>query len=618
MEERRSNLTSIIGMALMAIVLMFFFYRNQPTQDPSNNNPTSQTATSQQDTSSQAPASLPTDSLALSQYKEKLGAFAYAATLSSNKEGEVTTLENSLLKVQVSNKGGQITSLLVKNQKTYDGKPVELIKDNNAKFSLQIATADNRILNTEDLPFSPSLSGNVLSMKLHTSANQYLEYVYTLRPDEYFVDLTIRSVGLSSVLNTSKVPELTWKLKARRMEKSVTYEDRYVQAIVQYEDNRDDKLSAGGEDSEEFKQIKWVNFKQHLFSSFLITDKPFTSGKLSSKNLATSEDEKIQNTKDFAAVFPLEYTSGELSQSLHFFYGPSDYHLFKKYDKQYGLTKAIPLGWGIFGWINKWFVIPVFDLLSGYMSMGLAIIVLTIIVRILLSPIQYKSYLSQAKMKVLRPEIEEINEKFKGQDNAMRRQQETMALYSKAGVNPLSGCIPALLQMPVFFALFSFFPTAFVLRQKAFLWANDLSSYDSIAQLPFSIPFYGNHVSLFPILASVTMLIYMMMTTGQMQQPQQEGMPNMKFMMYISPVMMLFFFNNYASGLSLYYFISNLITIFIMLAIKYWIIDEKRIHAKIQENKQKPRKEGKFQRKFREMMEQAAAQQRAQQNNKKK
>ena len=617
MEERRSNLTSIIGMALMAIVLMFFFYRNQPTQDPSNNNPTSQTATSQQDTSSQAPAPLPTDSLALSQYKEKLGAFAYAATLSSNKEGEVTTLENSLLKVQVSNKGGQITSLLVKNQKTYDGKPVELIKDKNAKFSLQIATADNRILNTEDLPFSPSLSGNVLSMKLHTSANQYLEYVYTLRPDEYFVDLTIQSVGLSSVLNTSKAPELTWKLKARRMEKSVTYEDRYVQAIVQYEDDRDDKLSAGGEDSEEFKQIKWVNFKQHLFSSFLITDKPFTSGKLSSKNLATSEDEKVQNTKDFTAVFPLEYTSGELSQSLHFFYGPSDYHLFKKYDKQYGLTKAIPLGWGIFGWINKWFVIPVFDLLSGYMSMGLAIIVLTIIVRILLSPIQYKSYLSQAKMKVLRPEIEEINEKFKGQDNAMRRQQETMALYSKAGVNPLSGCIPALLQMPVFFALFSFFPTAFVLRQKAFLWANDLSSYDSIAQLPFSIPFYGNHVSLFPILASVTMLIYMMMTTGQMQQPQQEGMPNMKFMMYISPVMMLFFFNNYASGLSLYYFISNLITIFIMLAIKYWIIDEKRIHAKIQENKQKPRKENKFQRKMREMMEQAEAQQRAQQNKKK-
>ena len=298
------------------------------------------------------------------------------------------------------------------------------------------------------------------------------------------------------------------------------------------------------------------------------------------------------------------------------FYGPSDYHIFKKYDKQYSLTKAIPLGWGIFGWINKWFVIPVFDLLSSFMAVGVAIIVLTIIVRILLSPIQYKSYLSQAKMKVLRPEIEEINNKYKGSENAMKRQQETMALYSKAGVNPLSGCIPALLQMPVFFALFSFFPTAFMLRQKSFMWAEDLSSYDAVAQLPFSIPFYGNHVSLFPILASVTMLIYMLMTTGQMQQTKQEGMPDMRFMMYLSPIMMLFFFNNYASGLSLYYFISNLITIFIMLAIKYWIIDEKRIHAKIQENKQKPRKESKFQRKMREMMEQAEAQRNAQ--NKKK
>ena len=340
------------------------------------------------------------------------------------------------------------------------------------------------------------------------------------------------------------------------------------------------------------------------------------SGKISSKNLATSEGDNVQATKAFAAEFPIAFTAGEVSESLHFFYGPSDYHIFKKYDKEYGLTKAIPLGWGIFGWINKWFVIPVFDLLSSFMAVGVAIIVLTIIVRILLSPIQYKSYLSQAKMKVLRPEIEEINNKYKGSENAMKRKQETMALYIKAGVNPLSGCIPALLQMPVFFALFSFFPTAFMLRQKSFMWAEDLSSYDAVAQLPFSIPFYGNHVSLFPILASVTMLIYMLMTTGQMQQTKQEGMPDMRFMMYLSPIMMLFFFNNYASGLSLYYFISNLITIFIMLAIKYWIIDEKRIHAKIQENKQKPRKESEFQRKMREMMEQAEAQRNAQ--NKKK
>lgn len=616
MEEKRNNTFSLIGFALMFVVLIYYMYNQKPPQQTteSTNNTTQQS--SSQQVATPASTTLPTDSLGLSKYKETLGAFGFSAALPSAKEGAFTEIENNLIKLQVSNKGGQITNLLVKNQKTYNGKPVELIKDGNASFSLKFTTNDNRTLETKDLFFSPTLSENTLSMKLHVSDNQYLEYVYTLRPDEYMVDFSIRSVGLSQVFNTGVTPQLLWKLKARRMEKSVTYEDRYVQAVVQYEDNRNDKLSAGGEDSEEFKSIKWVDFKQHLFSSFLISDKPLASGKISSKNLATSEGDNVQATKAFAAEFPIGFTSGELSESLHFFYGPSDYHIFKKYDKEYGLTKAIPLGWGIFGWINKWFVIPVFDLLSSFMAVGIAIIVLTIIVRILLSPIQYKSYLSQAKMKVLRPEIEEINNKYKGSENAMKRQQETMALYSKAGVNPLSGCIPALLQMPVFFALFSFFPTAFMLRQKSFMWAEDLSSYDAVAQLPFSIPFYGNHVSLFPILASVTMLIYMLMTTGQMQQTKQEGMPDMRFMMYLSPIMMLFFFNNYASGLSLYYFISNLITIFIMLAIKYWIIDEKRIHAKIQENKQKPRKESKFQRKMREMMEQAEAQRNAQ--NKKK
>ena len=231
---------------------------------------------------------------------------------------------------------------------------------------------------------------------------------------------------------------------------------------------------------------------------------------------------------------------------------------------------------------------------------------MTIIVRLLLSPIVYKSYVSQAKMKVLRPEIEEINKKY---EEPMKRQQETMALYSKAGVNPMSGCIPALLQLPVFLALFNFFPTEFGLRQKSFLWAEDLSSYDAIFELPFSIPFYGSHVSLFPLLASVAIFIYSLMTMAQTVQPQQPGMPNMKFLIYLSPVMMLFFFNNYASGLSLYY----LLTILIMLAIKHWILDEKKIHAQIQENKMKPKKESKFQAKMREMMEQAEAQKKAQQ-----
>jgi YidC/Oxa1 family membrane protein insertase len=295
---------------------------------------------------------------------------------------------------------------------------------------------------------------------------------------------------------------------------------------------------------------------------------------------------------------------------MDFYYGPTDIKILETYERD--LDEAVPLGWGIFGWINKYLFIPFFGFLSGVLpSYGLAIIIMTIVVRIVLSPITYKSYLSQAKMKVLKPEIDELNKKYK--DNAMKKQQETMKLYSKTGVSPLAGCIPALLQIPVFYALFRFFPSAFDLRQKGFLWADDLSSYDVIFEWDTYIPLiswvYGNHVSLFPILASVAIFFYMQMTTGQtMQQNQQPGMPNMKVIMYISPLVMLIFFNNYASGLSLYYFVSNLITIGIMLVIKKVIIDEDKILAKIEMNKKKPKKNGKFARKMQEIMEKAEEQ----------
>lgn len=615
MEERRLDTKTMIAFGLMSVLMMWMLF-NQPTPEQTQKETQQEQVSepkSEQSSTTQT-SSIPTDSLGLANYKSQLGAFGYSAGLSSAQEGAFTEIENELIKLKISNKGGQIVELLVKNQKTYQGEPVYLVKDNNSEFGLEFSTTDNRVLNTKDLYFQPSVSGNSVSMKLKVSENQYLEYLYTLRPNEYFLDFNIRSVGLSNVIPSNKSPKMTWELVARRMEKSVTYEDRYVQVVAQYEGDRIEKLSESGEDKENVKDVNWVAFKQHLFSSFLVSDKSFASAELISKNLVKDEDVKELNTKAFHFSAPITISGGEINQPMHWYFGPTDYYTLKKYDN-YELAKAIPLGWGIFGWINKGFVIPVFDFLSDFMPVGIAIIVLTIIVRILLSPIQYKSYLSQAKMKVLRPEIEEINAKYK---EPMKRQQETMALYSKAGVNPMSGCIPALLQMPVFFALFAFFPTAYVFRQKSFLWAEDLASYDAIAQLPFNIPFYGSHISLLPILASVAIFIYMLMTTGQMQQPQQEGMPNMKFMIYLSPILMLFFFNNYASGLSLYYFISNVITILIMLVIKYWIIDEKKIHAQIQENKQKPKKESKFQRKMREMMEQAQEQQRMQQQNKKK
>ena len=608
MDERKFDVKSIIGFALIFILLMWFMNNNKPSQEE-----LAKRKAQQEQQANQATANTQNNALATIQPTD-LGNFAYSATLPSAKN-DVTILENKNLKLTISNRGGQLKEVLLKEFKTYDSLPVYLVKDWNATFSLNFTTAQDKKLNTKDLYFEPTISENngnqVLSMKLKTSENTYLEYVYTLPKEGYMLDLVLRSQGLMGAVNTSKPMNIDWKLQARRMEKSVTYENRYTQAAIQYEGDRINRMSQAGNDEQKEEKVNWVAYKQHLFTSVLISDNTFAKGDFTSHNIAINEGKEVKYTKNFLTSLPIQAKSGELSESLHFYFGPSDYNVLKQYNDKYELTELIPLGWGIFGWLNKWLFIPLYNFLADYFSVGLVIILMTFIVRILLSPIVYKSYVSQAKMKVLRPEIEEINKKY---DEPMKRQQETMALYNKAGVNPLSGCIPALLQLPVFLALFNFFPTEFGLRQKSFLWAQDLSSYDAIFELPFSIPFYGSHVSLFPLLASIAILIYSLMTMAQTAQTQQPGMPNMKFLIYLSPVMMLFFFNNYASGLSLYYFISNLLTIGIMLAIKYWIIDEKKIHAQIQENKKKPKKESKFQAKMREMMEQAEAQRKAQQN----
>ena len=336
-------------------------------------------------------------------------------------------------------------------------------------------------------------------MKLKVSDDEFLEYRYVLKPDEYMLDFSIRSQGLSDVFDPSGEMILDWDLKGYRHAKSISYENRYTEIVFEYEGGDDDYTGQGDLAEEEEKDISYVAYKQHFFTSILLTDDPFESGKFVSENLVQDEDVDTVYTKAFSATMPLELKGGELSYDMNWYFGPSDFQILDSYDRN--LDEIMPLGWGIFGWINQYIFIPTFSFLSGVLpSYGIAIIVMTILVRIVLSPVTYKSYLSQAKMKVLRPEINEINEKFK--DNPMKKQQETMKLYSKAGASPMSGCLPALMQIPVFYALFQFFPSAFELRQKGFLWADDLSSYDTIAELPFSIPFYGDHVSLFPILAS--------------------------------------------------------------------------------------------------------------------
>ncbi len=615
MEEKKIDIQSIIGFILIGGILLWMLYNNTPEETEAVDETTTEQV-QQNLQESQTPDNLPAtrtaqnDSTSLADAQRRLGAFGYSETLASA-QGGTTTISNDVLELKISNKGGYIEEARLKNFKTYDSIPVHLIKDGNASLNMNFSTTDGRTLNTENLYFEPSLTKNngnqVLSMKLKVSEDEYLEYRYALRPGEYMLDFTIRSQGLTGVLNTAENPVLDWKLKGYRHAKSISYENRYTDLIYEYDGGDDDHLSSGDDEDE---NVSYIAYRQHFFTSILLTDTPFKTAKFEVENLVEDEEVDTVFTKTFASTIPLDLKAGELNYNMNWYYGPSDYKILNDYDRN--LDEIIPLGWGIFGWINKYLFIPFFAFLAGVLpSYGLAIIAMTIVVRIVLSPVTYKSYLSQAKMKILRPEINELNEKYK--DNAMKKQQETMKLYSKAGASPMSGCLPALMQIPVFYALFQFFPSAFQLRQKSFLWADDLSSYDTIAELPFTIPFYGDHVSLFPILASIAIFIYMMMTTGQnMQASQQPGMPNMKFLMYLSPLIMLIFFNNYASGLSLYYFTSNLITIGIMLVIKYAIIDEDKIHAKIQENKKKPKKQNRFTKKFQEMMEQAEEQQKKQ------
>ncbi|WP_339840707.1 membrane protein insertase YidC [uncultured Maribacter sp.] len=611
MEEKKFDVKSIIGFVLIFGILIFMFYQNQLTPEELAAEKAKQEQVEVAKTSenletetvvNDVPQLDLQDSTAVANYQGRLGAFGF--TKPSN---ATTTLENDVLFLKISNKGGQIIEAKMKKFVTYDSIPVYLVKDGNASFGLDFSTADNRVLNTQDLYFEPSLTndnGNqVLSLKAKTANNQYLEYRYEMKPNDYLVDFTIKSKGLDNVISSSKPVQLDWNLKAIRHSKSIQYENRYTRLTYNHEDDKISKLSEGSDDEETEEDIKWISYRQHFFSSILAADEPFKGGDLTSVNLVEEESRTFGFTKEYASSLPLELEGGEISKDLHWYFGPTDVDTLSKYE-DLGLVDSIPFGWGIFGWINRYVFTPFYSLISTYFPYGIAIVIMTILVRLAMSPVTYKSYLSQAKMKVLKPEITELGEKYK--DNAMKKQQETMKLYGKAGVSPMSGCIPAVIQMPIFYALFMFFPTSFALRQKSFLWADDLSSFDTIYQFPegFSIPFYGDHVSLFPILASIAIFFYMMMTTGQ-NMPTQPGMPNMKFIMYLMPFMMLFFFNNYASGLSLYYFVSNMITIGIMLVIKNFILDNDKIHAQIQENKKKPKKENKFQKKMREMMEQA-------------
>ena len=607
MEERKFDPYQFIGFVLIALILTWMLYVNKleeggtPVVELENTEVTNQKK-------EEAPPIQLNDSLRKFNLQSTFGIFSNWMT---DKGASSQRLENKNLLIEVNPKGGLLTLVRLKEYSDYLDQPLELVKENNNKFNVQFYTKDGRRLNTKDFYFSPKLTSEngkqKLSLKATIAPNQYLEFVYAINTENFLVDFSIQSSGIASLIDTSQAAVMSWETSAFRNSKSIDYEGRYTELTYGYEEDKIDYLSLSGSDEESPKQVRWVSFRQHFFSAILIPKKPVVQLTVTTDNLADRKSLEEVFTKKFGVEIPLVYQSGEFDIQFEYYFGVTDYKTLKSYDRD--LESSIPLGWGIFGWLNRFIFLPLFEFLSSFLPHGIAIILMTIIVRLGMSPVTYKSYVSQIKMKVLRPEIEELNKKYK--DNAVKRQQETMSLYNRAGANPMAGCIPALLQLPVFYALFTFFPVAFELRKKSFLWADDLSSYDSILDLGFNIPFYGDHVSLFPILASVAIFFYTQMTTGQHAMPQQPGMPNMKVVMYLMPLMMLFFFNNYASGLSLYYFVSNLLTIFLMLVIKNYIIDDEKIYAKIEENKKKPKKVGGFSARLQKAMEEAEKQKKA-------
>ena len=613
MEDNKIDINSLIGLFLLGFIFIVWLWLNPPPEQEiiiSDENIEEQIQTDKAiDTEL---SEIIENEIDLS--NENIDLFIFDS-LQSNNQSKI--IETDKFKISFSSKGGQIRSLELKENYNYLNKPVNLVKNGNSIFNFSFLGKNGVQYNTNDLNFDFFVQNvddsKIILMKSNVNENTFVEYKYTI-DDGYIIDFDFRSEGFKKLVNSDQPYSFEWELNAFRNSKSISYENRYTYLTYFHDNDNIDYLSISGEDEDEENNLNWISYKQHFFSSVLIPkeEQVFEKAIFNSEDLVNDTSIDTLFTKKFLTTIPFKYVNNEFDNSFRFYFGPNEYSTLKSYEID--LEESIDFGWGIFGFINKNIFVPLYKYLSNLFPYGIAIIFMTIIVRIALAPVLYKSYLSQAKMKILKPELNEINAKFK--DNAMKRQQEMMSLYRKAGANPMSGCLPGLLQIPVFYALFMFFPSAFDLRQKSFLWADDLSAYDSIIDFGFYIPLYGDHVSLFPILAAISIFFYMKMTTGQQMASQpkpQDGMPDMakmmKYMIYFAPIMMMVFFNNYSSGLSLYYFISNLLSIAIMFTIKNYILDEQKIRQQIQFNKSQPNKPpSRFQRRMQAIMEEAERQ----------
>ena len=510
-------------------------------------------------------------------------------------KGELTRLETDKLIIDFSTKGGKVAAVYLKEYESYkdfakkDNKitPLLLFDDGDAVNELVFTMKGKKIKTGNRLFTVKSQTKNSIVYELDLGDGKTIENQYTLKDKAFDLDYTVKMNGFGSDVNPKNVM-FNWEAAFRKTERLFSEQRRVSTVCFNGKEEGLDYLNEMGDDDAEAEEdIQWVAFKQSYFSSIIRPEKEFAKEgtKFKVRKYADDHEKMWSHIKDFKATTNLNIDNvNGGSVKMNWYFGPNDYETLHAYDQ--GYDDILNFGWGLFRWINLYAVQPLFTFLSSTgMGMGIAILMLTIILKFILMPVQWKMFTSSAKMRILKPEIDELNAKYPNKEDAMKKQMEMMSLYRESGASPLAGCVPMLIQMPILLAVFRFFPSAFELRQKSFLWAEDLSSYDSVWDFGVNIWFYGDHMSLFALLMSVTTLVYTYLNSGNMQQQQQPGMPNMKVIMYIFPVMMIFFFNSYSSGLSYYYFISTLISILIMVMIKEFFVDENKLKAKMADRK---------------------------------
>lgn len=612
---------TIAGLVIIFLILIGFSYFNKPSQEQieaakrRSDSLALVKAEQERDIRERQALALQAEqerAMAQEDESQSLQSAGFANVVSAH--DKFITLENELIRLKISTRGGAVYSAEVKDYKKYNQEPLLLFADDKNIFGLQFWGNNNNV-ETHKLHFTPNTpdtlivasgtSSQTLTMRLAAGEASFIDYVYTIHPNSHIIDFDIRFTNMGGIFPSNiNAVDMVWDMYSPQLEKNPVKESEYTTIAYRFAAGDFDELSPRNDEVSEDvpNRLKWIGYKQQFFSTFLISEDNFLNARLSSTKLVDGE-----NIKRLASriAIPIDNPNQD-EHSMKMYFGPNHFNTLKSYE--YGFEDVVPLGSWIIKWINRYVIIFIFDLLDNKIaSYGLIILLLTLIIKIVLFPLTYKSYLSQAKMRVLKPKVDAIGAKYPKKEDAMKKQQATMDLYKKVGVSPMGGCLPMLIQFPFLIAMFRFFPASFELRQQSFLWAEDLSTYDSILNLPFDIPFYGAHVSLFTLLMAITLFLSSKMNSGQMADTNAQ-MPGMKFMMlYMMPVMLLFIFNSFPAGLSYYYFLSNVITLGQTLLIRS-TVDDEAILRKLNENAKKPQKKSKFQARLEEMAKQQQVQ----------